>query len=398
MIAGDDSEFHDLIDRQVQLALQEADVVLFVVDAKAGLTGADEVIAQQLRQCKKPIYLVINKIDGLNENTCGVEFYQFGFTEVAMIAATHGHGVTQLLTKILGNLDYTTEANIAVTSAGVKVAIVGKPNVGKSTLTNRILGEERVLVMDQPGTTRDSIFIPFTREEKQYTLIDTAGVRRRSRVKETVEKFSVIKTLQAIDSSDVVVMVISAEENVSEQDQKLLSHILQAGKAMVIAINKWDHQPTEQREEVKSEINRMLQFVDFARIFFISALHGTGVGNLFPAILEAYRCASQLPKTAKLNPLLQEAISRNSLPIHQGSRIKLRYAHPGGLNPPLIIIHGNQTNLIPEAYRRYLINFFRKKLKIVGSPLRIEFRTGDNPFAGRKHKPSKRTTKNKFSK
>ena len=268
----------------------------------------------------------------------------------------------------------------------IKIAIVGRPNVGKSTLTNRILGEDRVVVYDMPGTTRDSIYIPMERDGQQYTLIDTAGVRKRGKVHLAVEKFSVIKTLQAIQDANVVLLTIDARENISDQDLSLLGFILNAGRSLVIVVNKWDGLDQDVKDRVKSELDRRLDFIDFARVHFISALHGSGVGNLFDSIKEAYACATQKMTTSLLTRILQMATDEHQPPMIGGRRIKLKYAHPGGYNPPIIVVHGNQMDKLPDSYKRYLSNYYRKSLKIIGSPIRLLFQEGSNPFAGRKNK------------
>ncbi|MEJ2687046.1 MAG: ribosome biogenesis GTPase Der, partial [Gammaproteobacteria bacterium] len=269
--------------------------------------------------------------------------------------------------------------------AGIKVAVIGRPNVGKSTLVNRLLGEERVLAFDQPGTTRDSIFIPFERDGVRYTLIDTAGVRRRARVSEAVEKFSVIKTLQAIEAANVVVLVLDAREGVAEQDATLVGQAIEQGRALVVAVNKWDGLSPDQRDRVRRELDIKLPFLGFAELYFISALHGTAVGTLFDAVRRAYDSAVRRFSTPELTRILEDAVSAHQPPLVHGRRIKLRYAHQGGQNPPVIVVHGNQTERVPEAYRRYLVNTFRKTLRLVGTPLRLEFKTGANPYKGRKN-------------
>lgn len=406
-------------------AIKEADVVLFMVDGRDGLTPVDMSIAEHLRRENKRAYVVCNKIDGIDADVAVSDFYGIALGEVHGIAAAHGRGVEQLLHKCLkplsadypdmvvrdeAELDEDDEffeddgdagsAGASGAGAGsgdlrhdqidyaslpLKLAIVGRPNVGKSTLTNRILGEDRVVVFDMPGTTRDSIYIPMTRDDREYILIDTAGVRRRGRIDETVEKFSVIKTLQAIEDANVVICVVDARETISDQDLNLIGFALNAGRSIVIAVNKWDGLSADHREEIKRELDRRLGFVDFARVHFISALHGSGVGNLFESVLEAYESASRRVGTSMLTRIMESAQDEHQPPLVRGRRVKLKYAHAGGYNPPRIIIHGNQVADLPGAYQRYLINYFRKALGVMGTPIKVEFRESRNPYAGRKN-------------
>lgn len=372
---------------QTLLAVEEANIILFLVDARDGLTNADEAIAAQLRLLGKPLVLVLNKIDGVNPDMAVAEFYALGLGEPVPIASAHGRGMQGLVDAVDAVLPaINPEDEDQELGGGIRVAVLGRPNVGKSTLVNRMLGEERVLVYDMPGTTRDSIFIPFERMGKEYTLIDTAGVRRRGKVTEVAEKFSIVKTLQAIDAANVIILVLDAQQNVSDQDLTLLGQVLDAGRALVIAINKWDGLDSEVKDEVKRELDRRLDFIDFAKIHFISALHGTGVGNLFDSVDKAYASAMRKVTTPQLTRILEDALEAHQPPMVRGRRIKLRYAHQGGQNPPIIVIHGNQTERIPVSYKRYLVNTFRKVLDFSGTPVRIEFKTGDNPFEGRRNK------------
>lgn len=364
---------------QAKTAIQEADIVLFVVDARAGLLGSDEMIADHLRRLNKETYLIVNKVDGLHEDAATAEFYRLGFTRVYQTAASHGRGVHHLISDILAPFPEDA-VELTVEETGVKIAIVGRPNVGKSTLVNRLLGEDRVIVFDMPGTTRDSIYIPYERQGKKYTLIDTAGVRKRGRVQETVEKFSVIKTLQAIKDAHVVVIVFDAREGIVEQDLHMLGFALESGRAVVLAINKWDNMTEYDRGLVKGAIERRLDFVPFVKIHLISALHGTGVGDLYPSIHRAFESAMIKVPTNRLTQILQDAVEGHQPPLVHGRRIKLRYAHMGGQNPPIIVIHGNQTESVSKDYKRYLENIFRKVLKLQGTPVQLEFKTGDNPF------------------
>jgi GTP-binding protein len=378
-----------LMAEQARLAIEEASVVLFLVDAREGLTGADQSIAKQLRQTNKSVYLVVNKIDGLDIQIASAEFHALGLGEPLPISATHGEGVTSALEAVLSEYPQPEETETEA-GQGIKIAIVGRPNVGKSTLVNRMLGEERVLVFDMPGTTRDSIRIPFEREDEKYVLIDTAGVRRRKRIDESIEKFSVVKTLQAIEESNVVIMVLDARGGVSHQDANLLGFILDSGRALVVAVNKWDGLSQDQRQRVKAELDRKLSFLDFAKIHFISALHGTGVGDLFAFVGNAFESASRNLSTSELTRFLESAVAAHQPPLVHGRRIKLRYAHQGGKNPPVIVIHGNQTAAVPKSYQRYLVNSFRSALHLMGTPLRIEFKTGENPYKNKKNPLTKR--------
>ncbi len=396
-------------------AIEEADVVLFMVDARAGLMPADEGIAQHLRSREKPTFLVANKTDGMDADQAVLDFYSLGLGEIHPIAASHGRGVTSLLEHVLlpwmedvapaeevdedalywaqfeaengtgEELPEEPEDDFNPQDLPIKLAIVGRPNVGKSTLTNRILGEDRVVVYDMPGTTRDSVYIPMQRDEREYILIDTAGVRKRGKITDTVEKFSVIKTLQAIEDANVVLLVIDAREGISDQDLSLLGFILNSGRSLVIVVNKWDGLSQEIKEQVKETLDYRLGFIDFARVHFISALHGSGVGNLFESVREAYDSATRRVSTAMLTRIMTMASEDHQPPLVRGRRVKLKYAHAGGYNPPIVVIHGNQVKDLPDSYKRYLMNYFRKSLEVMGSPIRIQFKEGDNPFAGKRN-------------
>jgi len=364
-------------------AIEEANICLLLVDAKDGLAPDDLRIVDYLRRNNKNSYLVVNKIDGLDPDQAMAEFFSLGMADVFPITATQGRGVRVMLSQVLAEfeddadqqLDLAEEAEV-----GIKIAIAGRPNVGKSTLVNRMLGEDRVVVFDQPGTTRDSVYIPFERHGKRYTLIDTAGIRKRGRTNETVEKFSVVKSLQAIQDANVVVLVADARSGIVEQDLHLLGYVVETGRALVIALNKWDGMDNEAKEHIKADIRRRFLFVDFAKIHFISALHGTGVGDLYKSIHTAYDSAKMQLATNRLTKLLEDIIADHAPPTVNGRRIKLRYAHAGGQNPPIIVIHGKQTEKLPEHYIRYLEKSFRKALRMEGTPIRIETRSDDNPF------------------
>jgi GTP-binding protein len=382
-LTNEKDDLNKLTADQSLQAVEEADKVLFIVDGRAGITAGDIAIAEKLRSLKKPIFLAVNKTEGLDDNLAVAEFYRFGFGTPTPIAAAHKSGLTELVENLFANEsapDETTDE----TQKGIKLAIIGRPNVGKSTLTNRMLGEERVIVYDHPGTTRDSIFIPLIRNDVHYTLIDTAGVRQRGKVSETTEKFSVVKTLQAIDTSNVVLFIMDAREGVTDQDLKLLGFILQTGRAIVIALNKWDGMSVADRENARKTIDRRLDFMTFARVHYISALHGTGVGNLFESIDEAYASAIKKFSTAQLTKVLIVAVNTHTPPLVNGRRIKLRYAHTGGHNPPLIVIHGNQVDHLPDSYIHYLANTFQKRLKLIGTPVKIELKNSINPFREKK--------------
>ncbi|HRD68660.1 MAG TPA: ribosome biogenesis GTPase Der [Legionella sp.] len=393
-IGVDDIAVDNLMSKQSAIALEEADVVLFIVDGRTGLTGIDQNVANNLRKLGKKIHLVVNKTEGLDDDIACSDFQSLGITEVHSISASHGSGISSLLESILAPFAPQAE-ELSQDNNVIKIAFAGRPNVGKSTLINRILGEERVVVYDMPGTTRDSISIPFERDDQHYILIDTAGVRRKSRVGEKIEKFSVIKTLQAIKESNVCLQLLDANEGITDQDMNLLGFIIESGKALVIAINKWDGLDEEHKERVKEELSRRLHFANFAKIRFISALHGSGVGGLFKDINEAYASATQSFSTPRLTRLLQDISTKHTPPCVNGRRIKLRYAHIGGHNPPIIIIHGNQLNSLPDSYKRYLNNEFIKHLGLVGTPLKIEFKGGDNPYAEKKNKLSQRQVNKK---
>ncbi len=391
-LSGESEELNQHMAKQTLLAIEESNVILFLVDARAGLTSADQVIAETLRRTGKQVTLVVNKSDGLDERTVSSEFFALGLGDPAVISASNNRGIGELLDYALRDFETAeeTEELPHESEQGIKVAFIGRPNVGKSTLVNRVLGEERVVVFDMPGTTRDSIYIPFEREGQRYTLIDTAGVRRRRSVHETVEKFSVIKAMQAVDESNVVVMMIDAQQEVADQDLHLLGYILEAGRALVMVFNKWDGLDEYQKEKIKKEIDKQLGFTEFAEKYFISALHGSNVGLLYDAIGRAYSSAIRKIATPELTRLLEKAIVRQPPPLVSGRRIKLRYAHQGGMNPPRVVIHGNQTDYLPVSYKRYLSKFFIKSLKIVGTPVKVEFKNSSNPFEGKKNELSAR--------
>ncbi len=517
-IDGSEAGIEEMMAQQSYLAMQEADVIVFLVDARDGILAGDEVIADHLRKISKPVILAANKIDGIDADSACAEFYSLAFGEVHQLAVSHGTGFSTLMNDVIypelvkikkqdpdfvdrtdsagemtdddkdfrvsyvfrggkipqfrEDLSYEyvplkavklqehveaeqhgSEITLSVYYQGrdlylqfeegerlsgadtcfyishiqdlpycslpedpseidaryaaeeseeseseadeaaevpedeeIRFAIVGRPNVGKSTLTNRLLGENRVIVYDMPGTTRDSIYIPMERDGRKYVVIDTAGVRKRKKVTETVEKFSVIKTLKAVEDSHVVILMIDARDGLTDQDLSMLGFILNAGRAVVIAINKWDGLSGEVKDQIKQELELRLGFVNFARIHFISALHGTGVGHLFESIVESYKSATRRISTSRVTRLMIMASNEHQPPMVHGRRVRLKYAHAGGYNPPRIVIHGNQVNDLPDSYKRYLTNYFREALHMVGTPISLEFVEGANPFEGRVNK------------
>ncbi|MTV39542.1 ribosome biogenesis GTPase Der [Duganella radicis] len=370
--------------KQTKQAVAEADVVVFLVDGRQGLTPHDKTITDFLRKSGRPVILVVNKAEGMRYTSVVADFYELGLGEPAVISSAHGDGVHDLVDLALDTaFEQRPEdpEELEKSDRGVKIALVGRPNVGKSTLINTLVGEERVIAFDMPGTTRDSIEIPFERDGKKYTLIDTAGIRRRGKVFEAIEKFSVVKTLQSISEANVVVLMLDAQQDISEQDAHIAGFVLETGRALVIAVNKWDGLESWQRDEIKIDIDRKLDFLGFAKMHFISALKAQGIGPLMKSLDQAYAAAFADLSTPKLTRALIEAVEKQE-PKRKGSiRPKMRYAHQGGMNPPVIVIHGNALDAISEPYKRYLEKHFRETFNLVGTPLRIELRTGKNPFA-----------------
>jgi GTP-binding protein len=413
-LSGESEELDTHMEKQTLLAVDESDIILFMVDARDGLTPADERIAESLRRTGKHVSLLVNKTDGLDARSVTNEFYSLGLGEPNSIAASQNRGIQTMLASVLDTFYSDVQTNDILKvdqenpwidleddihnrnseyeegkDSSIKVAIIGRPNVGKSTLVNRFLGEERVVVFDMPGTTRDSIFIPFERDGQKYTFIDTAGIRRKRAVHEAIEKFSIIKSMQAIERANVVVMMIDARTEIADQDLHLIGYVLEAGRALVLTINKWDGMNDYDKELIHKGLDKQLPFVRFAETFFISALHGSNVGKLYDAINRAYKSATEKYSTSDLTRLLEKAVQSHQPPLINGHRIKLRYAHQGGMNPPRIIIHGNQIPKVPAVYKRYLTNFFRKELESVGTPIKIEFKGSDsNPFTSSKKKKS----------
>ncbi|MBN8735910.1 MAG: ribosome biogenesis GTPase Der [Xanthomonadales bacterium] len=387
-LSGERVGIDPLTEKQVQFAIDEAAVCVLLADAREGLLPQDRVILDRLRRTGKPVLLAVNKTDGLDAAAALAEFSTLGVAASFAIAAAHARGLDALLAAMLPLLPPDTDDEATAghdESTGTRVAIVGRPNVGKSTLVNRLLGEERVVVSDIAGTTRDSIHVPLERDGRRYTLIDTAGVRRRGRVDEALEKFSVIKTLQSIAAADVAAVMLDAGEGVTDQDLALIGQVLEAGRALVIVANKWDGLEQYDRERCKAGLERKLDFVAWAKIVFLSAKHGSGLRELMRAIDRAGASATRQLGTSDLTRSLEKAVAAHQPPLVRGHSPKLRFAHPGGERPPTIVIHGTRTKHIADSYRRYLENFFRKRYKLEGTPIRIEFREGENPYAGKRN-------------
>jgi len=386
-VAGGEEGIEEAMVDQTIRALQEADVAIIMVDGRSGLTAADEHVAELARKHAKKTWLAVNKAEGLDEAMANSEFHALGLGEPIAVSAAHGDRVAAMMEDVLSSFELpeTEEEDEEEEDRELKIAVIGRPNVGKSTLINRLLGEDRLVVFDQPGTTRDSVAVPFERNDRKYVLIDTAGIRRKARVHASIEKFSIVKALQAIEQAQVVISVLDAQEGVTEQDVSLLGLVMERGRALVVVTNKWDGLSSDHRKKVRDDLERRLPFLDFAERITISALHGTAVGDLLPAVERAYNAAMRDMSTKELTNELEAAIIAHPTPLVRGRRIKLRYAHQGGRNPPLIVIHGNQTDRVPESYRRYLINRFRKTFKLKGTPVRLAFRTGKNPFEGRRN-------------
>jgi len=397
---------------QTERAIAEADRLILVADARAGSTAQDEFIARELRRAGKPVVLALNKAEGLDEELISADFHRLGLGVPSAIAASHGEGVRELLDRVLDDLEPSVELSgeasagafagasgeappgkpaTAQTAAderdAIRVAVIGRPNVGKSTLVNRLIGEERVIANEQPGTTRDSILVPFERDGRRFVLVDTAGVRRRAQVQDPVERASVARTLQAIAEAHVVILVLDAHDSVGEQDASVLGQALDRGRVILIAVNKWDGIAPEQREQIRRQLGLKLDFVPFAPLHFISARHGTGVGELVRDVVRGYEGAMREMPTAEVTRTLERAVAAHQPPLVHGRRIRLRYAHQGGRNPPRVVIHGNQTASVPEAYRRFLANVFRERFDLYATPVAIEFRTDVNPYDRRRGRP-----------
>ncbi len=388
-LTNEDSLIDTGIHEQVLSALDESDAIFFIVSNKDGVTSLDIDISSQLRKLRKNIILVCNKAEGLNQVTAA-EFFELGLGNPVLISAEHNQGISELIEITIPLLPQSLENNNKTEVKGIAVAVLGRPNVGKSTLINRILGEERVLAIDIPGTTRDTIFIPFEREGKQYTLIDTAGIRRKRSVEEKVEKFSIIKAIDALEDSHVVILVLDAHEGVTEQDATLLGMIADKGRALLIVINKWDGLDNYQKGEVKRKLDVKLSFVSYASVYYISALHGSGVGKLFSPIKKSFEHAGKRFPTSLLNKILEQANQAHQPPPIAGRRPRLKFVNQSDVFPPTLIFHGNHVTNIPNSYERFLKNFFIDSLKLSNTPIKLEFKSGDNPFKDKKNKLSAR--------
>jgi GTP-binding protein len=369
--------------KQTLQAIDEADIIIFLVDGRQGATPQDMEIANRLRKSSCPVLLAVNKTEGMQKAIVSADFHELGLGDPLSISSAHGEGVRDIIELALENFKVTEEVAVNDYSGDriPKVAIVGRPNVGKSTLVNALIGEDRVIAFDEPGTTRDSIHIDLEKNGKTYTLIDTAGVRKRGRILEAIEKFSVIKTIQAIEEANVVILVVDAQEGITEQDAHVAAYILDAGRALVVAINKWDGLKEEERDWIKREIDRKLMFLDFAEFHYISALRKKGLPELFKSVDIAYKAAFAKLSTPQLTRVLIDALQQHQPPISKGIRPKLRYAHQGGSNPPIVVVHGNHVDGVKDAYTRFLEKTFRRTFQLSGTPLRVQYKQGANPFA-----------------
>ena len=383
--------------QQTARAIEEADRLVFLVDGQNGLDPADRFVADVLRRSGKPVTVAVNKSEDRDAAVVSAEFHALGFGEPVAISAAHRRGMDDLMDRALAGLAPAPDGAGEEPGHAIHVCVIGRPNVGKSTLINRLVGEERLVTFDEPGTTRDAVEVPFERDGTRWVLVDTAGVRRRARVEEALEKWSVVKTLQAVDESHVVIGVVDARGEVAEQDATLLGLVADRGRALVIAVNKWDHVEAGRREEIRSQLALRLRFLDFAPVHFISALHGSGVGELLAAVRAAHDAAMREMPTPELTRVLEAAIRQHQPPLVRGRRIRLRYAHQGGRNPPVIVVHGAQAERTPEDYRRFLANSFREAFRLAGTPVRVELRSEENPFAGRRDKltPRQRRTRDR---
>ena len=398
-LSGEEDEMSVLMARQVDLAVAEADVVVFMLEA-SGATAADEAIASLLRRSAKKVVLAVNKAEGLPAELTAAEFWSLGMGEPMVISATRGDRVKDMLRFALAQCsadsgDDESPDERPVPAGGVRIAVVGRPNVGKSTLINRFIGEERLVATDTAGTTRDSIYVPFESNGQQYILIDTAGIRRRSKIKENVEKFSIVKALQAIEEADAVMVLLDAHEGISDQDVSLIGLVLERGRAMTVGVNKWDGLSNADRAALRREIERKLPFLDFVERHNISAKHGSNIYDLLESAARGAECAWAEMPTSKMTQVLIDAIAEHPPPLVKSRRIKLSYAHQGGRNPPVVVVHGNQTERLPISYRRYLINRFRKAFRLSGTPVRLELVSSRNPYAGKRNRLTPRQVKSR---
>jgi len=395
LVSGDSDAMTVLVAAQVELAIEEADTVVLVVDHKSGLTPEDVGIAERLRRESKPVVIAVNKAEGVPGEIAEAEFHSLGLGSPVRISASHGQGVDELLLAALAPFPAGADEDVGETEQGPKVAVIGRPNVGKSTLINRLLGENRLITSPEPGTTRDSVHVPVERDDQKFVLVDTAGIRRRARVSEAIEKFSIVQSLKAIEEAGAVIAVLDARENVTDQDVHLVGLAAERGRALALAINKWDGLSGHERRFVEREVERKLDFVPYASQHYISALHGSGIAELIKAALVGYKNAGVELATPRLTRVLEDAIQVNPPPLVRGRQVRLRYAHQGGRYPPVIVVHGTQAQRLPDHYKRYLENAFREALRLKGTPVRVELRTTENPFAGRRNTMTPRQAKNK---
>ena len=390
-------ELESLAAEQAQIAMEEADSVVFVVDHREGLTAADQDIADHLRSSNKIVTIAVNKSEGLAPELAEAEFYSLGLGSPVGIAALHGRGIIALMGEVLAPFEVNEKSGESDddtrTNEKPHLAVIGRPNVGKSTLINRLLGSDRMVTSSQPGTTRDSVLVPCERGGREFVLVDTAGIRRRARVNDSIEKFSIVQSLKAIENSGVVIFLIDAREGVTEQDLSLIGLIIERGRALTIGVNKWDGIAASHRRQVEAEVDRKLEFAGFARVNYISALHGSGIDSVINAALITYEAAGREFSTPLLNQILERALTVHPPQLVGGRRIRLRYAHQGGRHPPILVIHGNRTERLPANYRRYLVNTFRKTLRLEGVPLRLELKSGDNPYSDRRNTLTRRQFK-----
>jgi GTP-binding protein len=393
LVSADSNAMTELVAEQVELAIDEADAIVLVVDHKNGLTPEDTAIADRLRRESKPVVIAVNKAEGVPGELAEAEFHTLGLGSPVGISAVHGQGIDELLQTALESFPAADADAVTETEQGPKVAVIGRPNVGKSTLINRLLGENRLITSPEPGTTRDSIHVPVERDDNKFVLVDTAGIRRRARVSEAVEKYSVVQSLKAIEEAGAVIAVLDARENVTDQDVHLVGLAAERGRALALAVNKWDGMSGHERRFVERELERKLDFVQYASVHYISALHGSGIAELVKAALVGYKNAGVELATPRLTRVLEDATQVNPPPLVRGRQVRLRYAHQGGRYPPLIVVHGTQATRLPDHYKRYLENAFREALKLKGTPVRVELRTTENPFAGRRNKLTPRQAK-----